>query len=230
MGVFNAAQRVKIVPEMILGMLLAPLLPILSERFGLQDIRGYTKVAQSAFVLALIVTAPFALIQLAVPSLTLLPYGADYAGHQGVVQWLMLDLAVIGLFIPVGEIVTSMGRMWFGFFYSLGFAILFLALSLAFIPRTGAVGLAAAGTVAHLLCLGPSLYYIYKKERAFVAGLPVVHVSWQLCLVAVGICIMQRCCPPILAGTASALVTGFLILRHLKTLSTHTELFWAHRP
>jgi O-antigen/teichoic acid export membrane protein len=182
MGIFNAVYRIRIVPEMMLNMLLAPLLPVLSETFGLGNEQGYRKAARSALAVSLMVTAPFALLQIAVPALTLLPYGHSYAGHAAVVQWSMVDLAIMGLFNPLmNQIVVSMNRMWLGFSYSIGFSIVYGALGYVLVLHQGAAGLAAAGILAHVICIGPYLLYIYRSKMAFASGLPLYRLGFMLC-------------------------------------------------
>jgi O-antigen/teichoic acid export membrane protein len=181
MGVYNAVARIKIVPEMLLNMLLAPLLPVLTERFASRDIPGFQKTARSAFMMAMAITVPFALLQIAVPALTLLPYGAAYAGHHGVVQWLMFELAVLGIFAPMSQVVASMNKMWFGFVCNLSWAALYGAFAFVLVPRYGAAGLAASPILGHLVCIGPALWYIYRNERAFLAGLTLGRTALLLC-------------------------------------------------
>jgi O-antigen/teichoic acid export membrane protein len=181
MGVYNAVVRIKIVPDMILGMLLAPLLPILSEKYAARDLPGYQKTARSAFTLALLVTTPFALLQIAVPAITLLPYGHAYAGHDAVVQWLMAEAAVLGFLAPMSQMVMSMNKMWFGFGFNLVWALIYGLLALFLVPRFGAAGLAASPLLAHLICLGPTLYYIRCQERELVVGVPLGLTALGLC-------------------------------------------------
>ncbi|HWC60537.1 MAG TPA: oligosaccharide flippase family protein [Verrucomicrobiae bacterium] len=184
MGVYNAVARIKIVPEMILNMLLAPLLPVLTERFASRDVFGFQKAARSAFLLAMLITVPFALVQIAVPALTLLPYGPSYAGHPGVVQWLMFELAVLGIFVPMSQVVASMNKMWFGFACNLSWAVLYGAFAFILVPRWGAAGLAASPILGHLVCMWPALWYIYRHERDFMTGLPLGRTALLLCALA----------------------------------------------
>lgn len=182
MGIFNAVYRIRIVPELMLNMLLAPLLPVLSETFGLGNTQGYRKAAHTALAVSLMVTVPFALLQIAVPALTLLPYGNAYAGHTAVVQWSMFDLALMGLFNPLmNQIVVSMNRMWLGFSYSVGFSIVYGALAYFFVLQHGAAGLAAAGILAHVICIGPYLFYVYRSKMACASGLPMYRLGLTLC-------------------------------------------------
>jgi O-antigen/teichoic acid export membrane protein len=181
MGVFNAVSRIRMVPEMVLTMLLAPLLPMLSEKFGSKDFRAYNKTAYSAFMLSLLVTAPFGLIQVAAPALTLLPYGHDYAGNHAVVRWLMFDLALIGLTTPISQVLSSMNRMWFAFAFSVGWSFIYGGLGIALVPRYGAAGLAAASGISHLLTTVPVLWYMSSREREFLCGTPLTGLCLGVC-------------------------------------------------
>ena len=191
MGIYNAVLRIRIVPEMIMNMLLAPLLPVLSEKIGSGDLAGYKKAAHSAMILGVLITAPIALLQMAVPALTLLPYGHAYAGHPGVVQWMMLDLILVGLFSPLmSQIVASMNRMWFGFFNHVGFSIAFASLSYFLISKNGAAGLAASAPLAWIIVLPPSVYYIYRREQPLISGLPIGKMTFSLgCTVCLAVAI-----------------------------------------
>ncbi|HEX4265931.1 MAG TPA: oligosaccharide flippase family protein [Verrucomicrobiae bacterium] len=212
MGIFNAIYRIRIIPEMMLNMLLAPLLPVLSETFGLGNMQGYRKAVRSALAISLMVTVPFALLQIAVPSLTLLPYGHAYAGHAAVVQWSMFDLAVMGLFNPLmNQIIVSMNRMWLGFAYSAGFSIIYGALAYVFVLRYGAAGLAAAGILAHVICLGPYLFYIYRSRMMCASGLPMNQLSLALCAAAALAYAASRSSnQPLAGGLAVVLISAFV--------------------
>lgn len=215
LGVYNAVLRIKIVPELILGIVMAPLLPVLAERYAAHDSAGYNKAAGAAFSLSLLLAVPFGLLQLAAPSLTLLPYGQAYAGHHGVVQWLMLDLAVIGLFNPMASILASMNKMWFGFGYNLAWGAVYFAFALWLIPRYGATGLAAAFAGSHILLLGPCLYYMYLTERAFLCGLPLGRLG-LLITGAAGLCALAGAFLPTLGaavGVGVAAIVGVLFAR-----------------
>ena len=218
LGIYNAVLRIKIVPEIVLGILMAPLLPVLAERYSARDTAGYNKTAYAAFSLSLLATLPLGLVQLAVPSLTMLPYGQTYAGHREVVQWFMLDLAVIGSFNPMAAILASMNKMWFGFTYNLIWGALYAMEAWWLIPRYGALGLVAALTSSHLLMLGPTLYYMYRTEKAFLCGLPLGRLG-LLISAAAALCVAAHS----LLSPAGALVCAGLVIAgvlgvHLKFL------------
>ena len=186
MGIFNAVQRIRVVPEMILSLLLAPLLPVLSEKFSNKDIEGFQKAARSAFALSLSITAPVALLQLAAPAITLAPYGQEYAGHLSVVQWIMADLAIMGALAPLTPMVASMNLMWFGLAYNIAYSAVYVGFSLVLIPRYGAIGLSAAITLSRLATLGPCFWYIYSKQKALVCKTSM----WQLSSALAVICFL----------------------------------------
>lgn len=219
MGIFNAVLRIRIVPEMIMNMLLAPLLPVLSEKFGAGDVAGYRKAAYSAMMLAVLITAPVALLQMAVPALTLLPYGSAYAGHHVVVQWLMLDLMITGLFSPImSQLVASMNRMWFGFFNHIAFSCTYGALACYLVSKSGAAGLAAASPLAWVIVLVPSFYYILKREKALISTLPVRKMALLLSCAAGLACVMAYWFSPIVSGCVSALLILLGVVLQAKSM------------
>lgn len=191
MGVYNAIMLVKQVPELVMGILMAPILPMLSEYFGKGDTKSYNKTISYAFALSLCVIVPASLMQAAVPSLTLLPYGQDYKGYANTVQWLMFHSVLIGIFLPFSNILVSMGRMWFGFNYNLTWGIAFFVLAYLLIPRYGATGLAAAFSVAYFLTGLPCVYYICRWEKAFVADVPLLRLTF-LTLLSYGVCLLTK--------------------------------------
>lgn len=200
MGVYTAVTMVKQIPEAVQILIMAPLLPMLSEYFGRGDVKSYNKMLSYAFTLSLCIIVPAALIQAAVPALTLLPYGRDYGGSGSVVQWLMLHAVTVGLFYPFGSILSSMNRMWFGFIYNLCWGVTFVALSCLLTPRYGATGLAAAYASAHMLLSLACVTYIYRCEKAFMADTPLAGYA-LLVLSLLGVCVVAgRYASPWLAG------------------------------
>ncbi len=75
-GSTTRPSRVKLLPEAFLGMLIAPMLPILSESFGKRDHLTFQRTLLFNFTLAVLIIIPVSLVQAAAPALTLLPFGA----------------------------------------------------------------------------------------------------------------------------------------------------------
>ena len=163
MGIYNAALRVKLLPEMFLGMLIAPMLPILSESFGKGDHRTFQRTLLFNFTLAMLIIVPVSLVQAAAPALTLLPYGAEYQGRLETVQWLMLHAVAYALMFPMGSILISMGEMWFSWLVNLLYAGLFGLGAWWLVPRYGAAGYAAAMALAYALANLACVVFLYRK-------------------------------------------------------------------
>lgn len=167
-GVYNAVLRVKIIPEMVLGMLISPLLPILSEQYSRKSISSYNKTIFYAFIISWLVVIPISLIQMIAPSLTLLPFGREFYGNHGIVKWLMLQAILNGLIVPITQIFASTNRMWFSFVSRLIWGISYLLFTYALVPTYGGIGLAAAFTFTHFIILIPYLFYLYYFEKSIV--------------------------------------------------------------
>jgi O-antigen/teichoic acid export membrane protein len=146
-GVLNAAGRIRQLPEALYFMFSAPLLPLLAEAFGAGRTEQFGRLLRIGFAVSILIQVPFCLIQVAVPALTLLPFGADYQGHHVAVQWVMLQAVLAGLLGPMGSLIASIGRMRLVLQVNGLYALIFVALAWLWIPRHGAAGLAAAQVV-----------------------------------------------------------------------------------
>lgn len=212
MGVYNAVMRIKQVPELVLGMVMAPLLPILSEQFGNRSFGQYNKTLRYAFTLSLLVLVPVSLVQIAVPDVTLMPYGKEFNGNRQVVQWLMIHSILVGLFSPFGTIVASMNRMWFGWAYNMMWSVLYFSCSYLLIPESGAKGLCIAFSIAHLVSCTFMTVYVYCKEPDYFQELPFLRFVF-ITVMAVGICfIAEKTMTPILSGSISAIIIVIYIM------------------
>ena len=215
MGIYNAALRVKLLPEMFLGMLIAPMLPILSESFGKGDQQTFQRTLRFNFTLAMLIIVPVSLLQAAAPALTLLPFGAEYQGRLETVQWLMLHAVAYALMFPMGSILISMGEMWFSWMVNLLYAVLFGLGAWLLVPRHGAGGYAAAMALAYAMANIPSVVFLYRKLPGVMRFL-----RWGLLTVVVillfAIC---ACFSPVLPLTWAILLgvaaaACFLILKY----------------
>jgi O-antigen/teichoic acid export membrane protein len=212
MGLYTAALRIKQIPEMVVASLLAPLLPVLSDHFGRKDVPAYNQALRMAFLLSMATIVPLALIQAAVPSLTLLPYGQAYqGGHTGLVQWLMLHAVLIGLYSPMASILASMSRMWFGLAFNLAWAGVFVLLSHILVPAYGAMGLASATALTHLVTSLPCVAYIYRYERAFIQGVPLAQLT-VLVLILFFTCAAMAYVPSRIVAALTGMLTAGLCL------------------
>jgi O-antigen/teichoic acid export membrane protein len=222
MGIYNAGLRVKMLPETFLGMLIAPMLPILSESFGKRDRTTFQRTLLFNFLLATLIIVPVSLVQAAAPALTLLPFGSGYQGHPGIVVWLMLHAVLYALMFPMGTVLMSMGEMWFSWLVNLLFAVLFGVCAWLLVGRYGAAGYAASMVVAFFVANIPCVVFLYRKlpdvmrflrwgSLAFGAGL----------LFLICVCVSRQLPLGWAAALGSAAAIGFLGLKyrlHVKAL------------
>ena len=212
MGIYNAAMRMKSVPELVLSMVMAPLLPVLSEQFGRNQTEAYNKTLRYAFGLSLLLIVPASLIQIAAPGLTMLPYGSSFREDSGaVVQWLMVHAAFLGIFYPFGSILLSMNRTWFGFWYNVGYSALLLVLAAFLIPRTGGAGLASATALSYAGTSVVCVLYIYRRERAFVGNVVLWPAIAGVFISIAAFFALHHFLPPVSATVSAFLVVGTLV-------------------
>jgi PST family polysaccharide transporter len=225
MGIYNAALRVKLLPEAFLGMLIAPMLPILSESFGRGDRSTFQRTLLFNFVLAGLIIVPVSLVQAAAPALTMMPFGAEYQGRLEIVQWLMLHAVLYALMFPASSILISMGAMWFNWFTNFLYSLLFAGAAWLLVPRYGAAGYAAAMVIAYACGSIPFGVFLYRK-------LPDVmrFLHWRLLLLTAAIlfavCLLAKWRLPLvwasIVGIGSAavfLLINYRILRSVRNAS-----------
>lgn len=200
MGLYNAILRIKQVPEMILGYVMAPLLPVLSEQLGRDARAEYARTMRYAFTVSILVMVPISALQIAVPNLTLLPYGSQFLGHTGAVQWLMVHSLIIGLFSPIAQTLPSMNRMWFGFLSNLVWAAAYLGLASWFVPHAAAKGLAIALSGSHCATCLLVCVYLLAVSPAALRQVRLVRMSLLTALLWIGCTLLSRHCQPVVAG------------------------------
>jgi O-antigen/teichoic acid export membrane protein len=191
LGVYYAAMRVITIPEQIMGMFFAAILPVLSEAFGRQDRKTFERALSVAFVLATIIIIPISLIQIAAPALTMMLFGRGYYGHPEVVQWLMLHAVLSALVWPTGYMLLSMGRAWFDWLLNMLLAVSQGALAIWLVPRYGVAGLAASLALAFVGSKAvPMVTFLYLRRADVMSAIrwpataTLVAVLFSVCLAA----------------------------------------------
>ncbi len=217
MGAYNAVMRVKQLPEMFLQMVMAPILPVLSDQLGRKALRDYRRTLTYALKFSILLIVPLSLLQMAIPSLTLLPYGVDYQGSASVVQWLMLHGVVLGIFWPMNQIVASADRMWIAGLYNALWAGAFLLLSFVLIPRYLATGLSASYALAYVTTGVPFMLYVRYRDAELIAGLPMFSTLATAVLAA------------LVAGALGMLAPAMVAVPIAIGLLTVTILSWVLR-
>lgn len=219
LGIYNAAQRIKLIPENIATMLMAPMLPVLSDAFARRDMVTYGKTLVFAYVVSCVTIIPLAMTQMAAPWLTMIPFGSEFHGDNKVVIWVMIGTVAYGLMWPMGSILVSMGRIWFALAVGILYSVLNFGLSAWLIPTMQASGMALASAVAFFVASIPCLILLYRefpemmKRVRWWTMLGVVTVLCGICISASQLFNPMAAC---IIGASCGLV--FLIWRlHPKT-------------
>jgi O-antigen/teichoic acid export membrane protein len=169
MGIYTAIKRVQQVPELLLGMLMAPFIPVLSEAFGRKDTATYRRTLLVGFSMAALLMIPVSLLQLSAPWLTVLPYGKTYGSGESVVRWVMVGSIAYGLLWPLGAVIVTVGRMWMAFWLILINTALLLGLGWVLVPKWGAAGYATAWTIAFVISNVPCVAFLYSRFRGVMS-------------------------------------------------------------
>jgi O-antigen/teichoic acid export membrane protein len=163
MGIYNAATRIKQIPEAVLFMLVAPIIPILSEAFGKGDQGSYQKTLRTFLLMSALVIVPVSLVQAAAPQLTLLPFGGEYQGRPLIVSWLMLHSVLTSLGTCSGYVLVTAGRVWLLWLLSMTFAFSYALFALLLVPRYGVVGYSASMPLAYAVEITINVVVLYRN-------------------------------------------------------------------
>ncbi len=215
MGIYSAILRVKQIPELIIGMFLTPLLPVLSEQYGLRNKQTFNKTLKYGFALSILLGIPFAGVLLAFPNLTYLPFGSGFKGSAITVQILMLHLILVATFTPMGQTLASMNKMWFGFFYNVAYGLFFVVMSYMYIPEYGATGLAIAQCVSYFITSMICIVYIYITEKEFIIDTGIIRSLFTILIFTAIIFVLSFMLPAIWLSLAIIVCAVFITIKHL---------------
>lgn len=149
MGIYHAANQWYVALSILPGLLGHVLLPILSERFGQNDVKQSIKTLGVAIKTNAILVIPLALVaSLASPYIMSL-YGEEFRSGWLTLIVILWTTGLITMQAPVGQVIAASGKMWIGFLMNLGWAIVFISGTLFFVDR-GSIGLAIARATAYV--------------------------------------------------------------------------------
>jgi O-antigen/teichoic acid export membrane protein len=163
MGIYNAAFRVTQIPNAVLGMLVAPIIPVLSESFRTSDHHSHRRTLRLFLLMSTLAIVPVSLLQAAAPELTLLPFGPEYQRRPLIVSWLMFYAVLVSLGSCVGYVLVTAGRVWLTWLISFEFAACQALFALLLVPRYGAEGYAASLALACTASGIPGVVILYRS-------------------------------------------------------------------
>lgn len=124
------------------------LMPVLSERMGVNDITRSTKLLIVSITISVAITLPFVILGSLLSRHIMGAYGEDFIRDWPTLVVSLATCAVVAAQVPVGTMIAASGRMWLGFYMNLLWAIVFLVMAWLLV-HWGAIGLASARFFAY---------------------------------------------------------------------------------
>lgn len=124
-------------------------MPVLSERIGVNDAARSTKLLIVSIKISAAVTLPFVIIGSLLSRQIMGAYGEDFAGDWPTLVVSLATAAVIAVQVPVGNMIAASNRMWLGFCMNLLCAVVFLVMT-GLLVQWGALGVASARFLAYI--------------------------------------------------------------------------------
>jgi O-antigen/teichoic acid export membrane protein len=211
LGVYNAALRIKSLPDSLVNPFLTPILPALAERRSANDWPACKRIYSQAVALICLVVVPFCLLLMTAPLLAFLPYGKQYFGEPSLVRWLMLHGILSALCGPLGFVFLITGRMWLALVLSLVQPVLQIALAIWFVPTQKSTGLAIALAGAFAVQAVVSFYFAMRSAPQLLMNKEVASTLLVTALCSIAAWLMGLVLNPYLAIAAGAgLAFGFV--------------------
>lgn len=161
LGLFNAANQIRMVILMIPSMITSVLLPIMSERY--ESSRGdFNRISELNVTITASFGMPAVIILITSSSFIADFFGKAYSGVEVIIPIIALT-SLLGLVNGnIINILISSGNVWPSAVMNILWAISFIALSHVLTPIYGAVGLALACLFAYELHTIWQLMYVNK--------------------------------------------------------------------
>ena len=173
MGLFNAANQWFGALLFLPGILGQAALPVLSERFGQNDLRQSRRVLGFYMKLNAAVVTPLVVLGCLASPLIMSSYGPGFRQAWPALSVVLVTAGLQSVVTPVGHIIAASGRMWLGSLMNLAWGIFFIGLTWLLL-NFGALGLASARLAAYaaqaIWALAFAARLLNRDERPKVWG------------------------------------------------------------
>lgn len=150
MGAYNAAAQWFHVVLFLPGVLGSALLPVFADRLGEGDSNSTAAILRAMLRVNAAVVVPAALVASVLSPLIMRLYGGEYVEAWPTLIALVWTAALLAMASPVGAVIAASGRMWVGLSMNLGWAAVFVSLSMLW-ASWGSLGVASARLTAYAL-------------------------------------------------------------------------------
>lgn len=149
-GIYNATLQWFAVVSFLPGILVTAAMPIMSEKFGHNDLKSNRRIFVSLTVITAVIVVPIVLIISILSKLIMRGYGATFEKGYCVLILAVMTSAISSIITPGWYAIIASGKMWICFFLNVGWSILFLILAMVLIKH-GAEGLASARLISYAI-------------------------------------------------------------------------------
>ena len=167
LGIYNAAFQWQIAVQFLPSLIGTAVLPVMSERYGNNDIRGSIRIMTGMMMVAAIVVTPISLIICICGKWIMAGYGESFISGISVLYLSVLTGVLFAIMMPVGQSLAASGKMWINFIMNTGWGIAMVLFSWFFV-KWGAEGLAGSKLLAYLLYSAWTFCYAFliMKNKA----------------------------------------------------------------
>jgi O-antigen/teichoic acid export membrane protein len=151
MGIFNAANQWRIIIEFLPTNLVAIGLPMLTSLYSLGNYKERRRVFSFNIAVTVGTLALAILLSIGIRYQILNAYGPSFKAGSSVFIILMFASIPSAVNNILGQVIVSEGRIWLRFVFDVVLAASMIGLSLYFIPRELARGLALATSLAFMI-------------------------------------------------------------------------------
>jgi O-antigen/teichoic acid export membrane protein len=166
LGIYNAANQWYAAVSFLPSLLTAAALPVLSERYGVDDWRGSAKIVHALMRVMALIAAPVALVLCLLSPLIMRGYGGTFATGHMVLVLAVITAGIHVVVTPCWFFIMASGKMWTCFVMNLGCSLATLIISILVIHH-GAIGLASARLAAyglHAVWIVAYVSFVFKLK------------------------------------------------------------------
>ena len=150
LGIFNAATQWQGAIVFLPGLVGTAMIPIMSERYGADDLAGSLRVMWRMMGLIAWVVIPVALVVSILSPWIMKAYGGSFVQGYKALDLLCAAAALSAIMYPVSQFVVATGKMWVAFIIN-SIAIVVLVGASWLLVHWGAEGLSSARLISGVL-------------------------------------------------------------------------------
>ncbi len=162
LGIFNAGTQWQGVIQFLPSLVCTALIPVMSEKFGMGDVKGAFAIMRRMMGLIAGVVLPLAILLSLFSPLIMKGYGSSFADGYWTLVILLFTGAISAFEMPLRQFAIAIEQVWLGFSLNLIWMTIILSGSW-FLVKYGAEGLAGARLVATVVHLGLFYWFVSRK-------------------------------------------------------------------